>query len=242
MSMSYQEAMYEQAMEDLYAEHKEQVLEEFPIEQLQSFFMANATIVEPPLYSLAEARRLLASHHTAAHVFAAVAVEVGLKMALVKPVVYCVVHSDSAANVIAELAIRNIGNRGHRTGLLQILSAFGGIDLKTFKRAGSQESLWQEIEEVKQRRDIILRRAEIASEEQAEQAIAVAAAILDDIFPSVIKQLGLPFHVHESGRVCKDYNCEVYKTESEARMAEVARRVKAGESPSKVIVIGGKTP
>ena len=232
MSMSYEEAMYEQAMDELYAEHREQVLEEFPIEQLQSFFMANPTIAENPLRSLAEARRLLAQHHTAAHVFAAVAVEVGLKMVLLKPVVYCIVHSDSAANVITELAIRNLRNVGNRKGLLQILSDFGGIDLKAFKRGGSRKPLWEEIQEVGKRRHTILHRAELASEEEAEQAIAVAAAILEEIFPSIIKQLEGAFHVHENGRVCNDYSCEEYKSAMDARIAELMKPNRGGLSPT----------
>ena len=79
MSMTPDESRIEQQMEELYQEHKEYAIEEFTIDRLQSFYLAHSTIAQPPLWALAEARDLLAEHPSAAQVFAAVAIEVGLK-------------------------------------------------------------------------------------------------------------------------------------------------------------------
>jgi hypothetical protein len=105
MSMTEDEARYEQWMEELYAEHSKQAIEEFTADRLQSFYLKNPVLAKPPLDTLVQSRLLLGSHPAAALVFAATATEVGLKEVLLKPVVYGLVHSESAASLITELAL-----------------------------------------------------------------------------------------------------------------------------------------
>ena len=105
MSMTEEEARYEQAMEELYEEHSKQAIEEFTAERLQSFYLNKPLLAKPSFDALVESRSLLRSHPTAALVFAASATEVSLKEVLLKPVVYGLVHSESAAGLIAELAL-----------------------------------------------------------------------------------------------------------------------------------------
>ena len=87
------EAQYEEWMDELYREHKEQAIEEFTGERLKSFYLAHPLIARPSFEALTEARKLVEGHLSAAQVIAAVAVEVGLKDALLKPVVHGLVHS-----------------------------------------------------------------------------------------------------------------------------------------------------
>ncbi len=44
------------------------------------------------------------------------------------------------------------------------------------------------------KQNLIVHQAETASQEEAEPAIAVAAWILEEIFPGVVKKLGLYLH------------------------------------------------
>jgi hypothetical protein len=122
-----------------------------------------------------------------------------------KPIVYGLVHDASAAALITELAA---SQRGHRyCGLLfHILLEFGGVDFRSFNRAGSKKCLWEEIRIVQQQRDSVLHRAEIAPKEEAERSVAVASVVLEEVFPTVVTKLGL--HLHDGVRVCKDWGCK----------------------------------
>jgi len=213
MSMTEEEARYEQWMEELYEEHSKQAIEEFTTERLQSYYVDNTMVAEAALRSLAEARNLLPQHPTAAHIFAAIAIEVGLKAALLKPVVYGLVHSDSVAGVIADMVIGHTAVTRFQNLLFKILSEYGGVDLEKFKCTESKKLLWEEIQVIQQRRNKIIHKAEIVTAKEAKQSIEVASAVLEELFPSVIRNLGL--HIRENGRVANA------SAEAEARVSEM---------------------
>lgn len=199
MSITPDEARYEQWMDELYEEHREQAIEEFTTERMQSFYVGNPVVAAASTRSLNEARNLLSQHPTAAHIFAAIAIELGLKVTMLKPVVYGLVHSESVAGIIADLVIQQSGKKEFRDLLFRILSEYGGVDLTKFKRAKVPKPLWEEVQEIQRRRNMIIHRGEIVNDSEAKQAIDVASAILEDLFPSVIQNLGL--HVRENGQV-----------------------------------------
>jgi len=189
--MTLEEAAYEEAMEALYAEHKEQAIEEFTYERLQSYYLAHPSLSEPPLRALNQARQLLQKHPSAAYIFAAIAIEVGLKAAFLKPIVYSLIHSDSAAGIITDMVIAHTGFDRFRKLLFQILNEYGGVDLGLFRRQGSSKPLWEEIKEVQKRRNQIMHRADIATGNESAGAIAVASSVLEELLPSVVTKLGL---------------------------------------------------
>jgi len=180
----------EEWLEELYSEH----IAEFTLERLQSFYTDNPSVAQAPLRALGEAREMFAQgYHSAALVFAYIATEVGIKTALFKPIVYGLVHSDSTAEMVASLAVGRSIDR-FRGLLFQILVDYGGIDLRAFTRPGSSRVLWQEIRNLIDLRNRVIHRAETVTEAQAEDAIAIASCVLDDIFPNVIQRLDLQLH------------------------------------------------
>ncbi|MCX5842678.1 MAG: hypothetical protein NT022_02820 [Deltaproteobacteria bacterium] len=193
-------------MEALYAEHREQAIQEFTNERLQSYYLSFPSVAEPPFRSLDEARQLLPEYPTAAFIFAVIATEVGLKAALLKPIVYGLVHSDSAAGIITDMVIANKGYEKFRDLLFQILNEYGGIDLKKFSRPGVSKPLWDEIIDVQKKRNQIIHQANVVTSDESHHAIAVATSVLEELFPSVITKIG--FHIHENGRVCNDWKCK----------------------------------
>jgi len=203
--MTWQDAAYEEGMEALYAEFKPQAIEEFKDDRLQSYYIAHPNVAEAPQRALALARELLSQYPTPAFIFAAIAVEVGLKEAFLKPVVHGLVHSESIAGMIAEMVVKKTGFDNFRDLLFHILSEYGGLDLKQYKRSGSPKPLWEEIQEVQKQRHGIMHRAEIVTTQESQKALAVATVVLDELFPSLIKKIG--FHLHEGGRVCNDHRC-----------------------------------
>jgi hypothetical protein len=126
-------------------------------------------------------------------------------MVLLHPIVYGLVHSEFAAGPIVELILQHNALERFRILLFQILSEYGGVNLKIFTRVGLIKTLWAEIQEVQGRRNSIVHDAESASDEDAIKAIEVASAILEDIFPKVVIKLG--FHLHDGTRVCEKWSC-----------------------------------
>ena len=78
MSMTPDEARYEEYMDQLYEEHKEQAIEEFIDERLQSYYGEHRLLAEPAFGAFTEAKKLINTSATAAFLFSAIAVEVAL--------------------------------------------------------------------------------------------------------------------------------------------------------------------
>jgi hypothetical protein len=205
MSMTPNEVAYDSYMAELYEEHKKEAIEEFTAERLQSYFIDNKLLAESATNALSEARNLLHLNATAGFIFGAIAMEVGLKTTLLKPIVHGLVHAESVAALITELTISQPSMGRYSKLLFQILEKHGGIDLNSYKRVGFKETLWEEINEVQRKRNSIMHRAETVSKEGAELAIGVASEILEKLFPTVIAKIGL--HLHDGFRICNDWKC-----------------------------------
>lgn len=223
--MSYDEndAAYDQWMEDLYKEHKEEAISEFTTERLQSYFVTNPTLAAAPRRALSEARQLFQTgFHSAAFIFGHIATETGLKAVVLKPVVQGLVHSVSTAEFISELTLGHVGLDRSRNLLFKILLEHAGIDLNYFRRKGAKDVLWTDIKRLQEIRNHIMHRAGSAASEEAGLSIAVAEAVLDEIFPAVITHLGL--HLHEGVRVCNDALCKLEGVISPELMARLRSR------------------
>lgn len=205
MSMTEDEYHYDKWMSDLYAEHSAQALQEFTAERLHSYYLSHPDVAEAPIRSLQEARALLLNHATASLVFAMVAIEVGVKIALLKPIVSGLVHDASAATLITDLVISHGGDK-YRDLLFHILLTIGGVNLKAFRRFNSEQLLWEEIKCVQKERNAIIHQAVQATFKQAERAISVGSAVLEQLFPEVVRKLGL--HLHDGVRICSSWECE----------------------------------
>ena len=84
--------------------------------------------------------------------------------------------------------------------LFAILNKYAGIDLNSFKRDGSNKTLWEESSNVRELRHGVVHEAKTATAEDAVKALGIATVILRQIFPDVISNLGL--HLHDGVVVC----------------------------------------
>ncbi len=195
MSYTYEDAAYDMYMDEegaklLYEEHREQALSEFAAERLQSYYLGHPALAEPVLRALAASRDLLVKHPCAALIFAASAVEIGIKGVLLRPVVYGLVHQESTAALITDLATSHTSFGRFRELLLQILAEHGGTDLRTVKRHGATKPLWEEDQ---------------VDPEHAELGVQVASTVVETLIPTVLQRLGL--HLHGGMRVCGEPGC-----------------------------------
>ena len=146
------------------------------------------------------AQSLMPSHPTAALVFGVIATELAVKVVLLKPIVFGLVHNEGLASFITDLVTQHTGMERFQTLLTEILSQFGGVDLKVFRRPKSAKTLWQEIGEIQTARNAVVHRGEAVDDANTALAMAVAATLLKDIFPQVLAKLNL--HLHDGMMVC----------------------------------------
>ena len=197
--MTWEEAAYDEAMSALYEEHKEQAIQEFTVERLQSYYIHYPDIAKPAFHALSEARQLISRHPTASFIFSAISIEVGIKVTLLKPVVYGLVHSESLASIITDMVIRQTSIDRFQRLLFKILSEYGGIDLDILKRPRSPKLLWDEMKNVQKRRNQVVHRAESVNINESKQALSVAAYVLENIFPNLVEYIKL--RIHKDGSV-----------------------------------------
>ena len=186
MSMTPQEAQHEEWLDQLYEEHKDQAIEEFTEERLQSYYRNNPELVQPARSVLEEARNLLPHSARASIVLASVAIEVGLKRAILGPVVFGLVHDESVAGLITDLVIA-ARQSDYKNLLFKILEDHGNVNLDTYTREGGLKPLMQEYQEIQKDRNRVIHKAEPIAPERAAEAVAVATAVLEELFPRFIR-------------------------------------------------------
>src|SRR5260370_660761 len=194
------DSLHEQVIGDpqvrnrFYEELNDEIVKDFTDNRLRSFFEEVPKAAEPAAAALSDGRRFFKSReYTAAFVSASIAADVGLTSTLLRPIVHGLVHAEGAASLIARLAIKHSDENLVKI-MLDLLAEHGAVDPRTHKRAGSKRSLWEEMKEVKTKRNRVIHQAERASSEEAELALAVAEAILEGLFPALVAPHPLPLH------------------------------------------------
>lgn len=125
------ESLYSEFREDpdtrasFYEELYDEIVQDFTAARLRSYFVENPDLVGPSALALADARALVAGHQTAGFMFGAIAVEVALRAVILRPIVYGLVHSETAAALITKLAIAHQDEHFTKV-LLDLLASFGG--------------------------------------------------------------------------------------------------------------------
>ena len=156
----------------------------------ESYYIHHPEVAVPARWALEQARSLLPDHPEASLVFAVSAAEVGLKSGLLKPILHGLVHDEAFAAIIADLMPRQ-RNQQFRDLLFAILVRYGGVDLTAFSRDGASMRLWKEMEEVQERRNRVVHRADRVDVQQAALAVEVARIVVEVLFPRVIANVGL---------------------------------------------------
>ncbi len=107
-----------------------------------------------------------------------------------RPIVYGLVHSETAPSLITKLAIAPRDEKFTKV-LLDLLALFGGVDPRTKCRVAGGPRLWDEMGRIRAKRNHVVHQAEVATEDEAQLAIAVAACMVEELFPAVVGKLGL---------------------------------------------------
>lgn len=194
---------YDDYISELYHEH----IKEFKEELVASYFTGNPYLAKPAFDALTNAQyfnALIAEKpnepfFTAGFIFSAVAIELCMKDLIFRPFVHGIVHADFAANLIVKL-VMNDNNKNTQKGLHEIISEMGEVDLKSYKRPGSVKTIYEEIREVRSKRNSVLHAGEKVSLEDFNLSIAVASTMIQEIFPKIVHKIR--FHLHDDYKVC----------------------------------------
>ncbi len=185
---------------EAFEENYQQAIEEFTSERLQSYYLKESELAVPALNSLSYAKELLKPFHKAALLFAVTSTELTVKNVLLKPIISGLVHTEDLAAFIADLTTTHTGIGRFQKLLTGILATYGGVELKTFKRIGSTKTLWEEITVVQDARNAVVHRGEDSELTAAILSTSVAETLLNEIFPRILKNLGL--HLHKPITIC----------------------------------------
>ncbi len=192
---------YEAMSRELYPDHRAQAIEEFTSERLQSYYLKNPDVAANAVTSFKEAKTLLEhGHPSACVVFAVTSVEQFLKAALLRPVVFGLIHMESLAALIVDIAMdQNGGLDRYKKLLAGLFKDLADVELISVRRDGSQKPLLEEVKALQDQRNAIVHRGAQVTESEAEQALAVANSVFSQVFVHLLAALGL--QIVKGGRI-----------------------------------------
>ena len=208
MSISYEEAQQEDAYnefvaslaEELYDEHRDQAIEEFITERLQSYYERNSSVAVNALKFQETSKNLLDKDPTASLLYSSISTEVILKAVILKPIVSGLVHSESISELVATVLTKQTGVDRFKDLIFKILEEYVQIDegAAKYSRPESEVSLWKERELVQKVRNAVAHRAEFCSVADAQRSLSVA-----NEFYSLTERLivALGFHFDSAGEI-----------------------------------------
>lgn len=166
---------------------------EWQLERLQSYFLKNPLVVRTARDTLRKAEEVRAVHNEAALVFAISALEIGLKLAILRPLVYGLIHRRAAAELLFELEPRRDETVNIAFAIITDLftGERGGESYIDRRRPGSEERLEPEIRRFQNLRNMVLHGGTTVSPAEADAACALARHVLFTIFESLLDQLEL---------------------------------------------------
>ncbi len=180
--------------EELYEDHRNQAIDEFVTERLQSYYHSNPLIATKAVNFLILSAERTSSDPTASLLYSAICTEVILKSVILKPLVSGLVHSESVAELISTLLVKQTGIDRFKELIFRILE--DNIDLPcgaaNYRRENSSTLLWKEREKIQALRNNIAHQANTCSVQDAELSYQVAVAFLE-LTEKLIKNLGFHF-------------------------------------------------
>ena len=182
---AWQEEAYSLMVQEILEDHRDDIIDEFVSERMASYYKQHPNLLDQAMAALEEARKLKEVSYSASLVFARAAIEIALKDAILKPVVFGMVHEENTGSLIAELVV---GNNQFTKLLFAVLEDYG-LDLKNRKRKGSSKSVWEELEDIQKLRNRVLHQGVAASEQDALLALEASDLIVHKIAPYLRSQI-----------------------------------------------------
>ncbi|MEC5398083.1 hypothetical protein [Uliginosibacterium sp. H1] len=182
-----QDAAYSQFVEEV----AQQAVDEHAEEQLRKFYLGNRSLAQPGRSFLAEGDRVVSASPTSAVLLYTTAIEVGIKKAILEPVICGVVHSEPLASLISEAVIRQAGIDRYKDLLNVLFSEYLGTEFHTLRLGGRVSTMWDDVMQTQKARNRVAHRAELATPEEAQLAGRLAKAVNFRLVESMANRCGL---------------------------------------------------
>jgi len=177
---AYEKYAMGEALDALHAE----AIAEFQQERLSSYYTEHPEVAQPAIDRLKEAQALFdAGFVSASLVFAFSAAEHMLRYTLLRPIIYGLVHSEFAAELVADVWIR-LDDLPKL--LFPIIAEIANVDLSTYCRDDEPITLWDEFKRLQVIRNGVVHRAKRVEKGDASTALAVGRAMLTDVVAPVM--------------------------------------------------------
>ncbi len=180
-------------MTDLVDKISKEAIAQFTLERLRSYYLGNQDVAVQAIAIFREAEKIQEQSPTAALVLFTTAIELGLKVAMLKPVIYGLVHNESVADLVSDLAVKHNGFDRFKRLLGSVLAEYGEIDLDTFAIEGHRKTIWEEIAVLQYARNAVVHRGDFATPEDALLAKHVATMIFGTFLVAMLTGLGLRY-------------------------------------------------
>ena len=186
---------YEQqaAQEEFIEEISRQAIYEFTNERLQSLYVKNPDVMVKAidLYKKGKALQEI-KYYSAAVVFFMSAIENFLKLTLIKPVVYGLVHHETLAGIIVEQTMRQQSNfDSYRDLLKKLFSTLTNENTNEIYREGASKNLLKECEDLQKLRNTIIHQGDDCEESAAKEAYQISEAVFKKIVMPMLHALNL---------------------------------------------------
>lgn len=196
MSITPQEAEFEQGMDELYKEFKMQFKDEFIFDQVHSYYKENPYVAREPLQRFQESKLLFSQKfYTSAFLFAVVSIEVGIKFIALKPILYSLAFNTAAGELLYENTFKLKGISQIPNLYFHVLKDTTDMDLKDIKRAKGSKKLWDELSDLQKLRNEVLHQARTIIRQESEQSIEIAESVYNEIIPKVLDKFS--FHLKD---------------------------------------------
>lgn len=192
MSVDWAEAQretaYDELVDEILHDHKEEIIEEFQEARLASYYSENPQIAAPAKQFQRQAEELVGTSNTAALVLAFAAAEYFIKNVFLKPVVSGLIHNENVDELVASIVVKS----GQFQRLLFEILATYGADIRKIPLADAPErTLEQEFNRLRVIRNNVLHRCEEASEHDAMITIKLVNTLHHEVFLTLLDGLGI---------------------------------------------------
>ena len=188
--------------EELYPEHRDHAITEFTSDRLRSFYIKNPKLMAPAFDMYYEAKMLVKHERpTPAVVFFMATLELLLKAALLKPIVYGLVHNDGLAGLIVEHALGQTGFDRYKGLLAKIFENITKIDISTVKRPNTSSPLLDEAVDLQRLRNKIIHQGATCSASDALRAEEIVEVAFESIVNPILSTLGLASKPSGNGEI-----------------------------------------
>lgn len=188
--------------DEWYAELVDEITEDainaFTFDRLRSYYISNPNLAIAVFDIHDEAEKVKIVSASSALVLFMTSIELGLKVALLEPVVYGLVHNDSVASLISNLVVRNNGLDRIGGLLVAVLKTYGNINFDEFKIEGYEKIMREQIIALQKIRNSVVHKGILVDHEIAEQARVVSQTILDVFLVAVLNGLDLKISAQQT--------------------------------------------